>query len=284
MKYQIVRASLFAMALSCVGHAAQAAVLAPVAYSVTDPSKVINFESTPIPPGGVINHNLVYSGIATFGERFDGMGVGAAGSLGQFDALTGDPAAGPLTLAAPTAGKHLFLDSAGDSVKLAGLGQFGSEQVCEKPDDDLPEVCTDVPYADSIGEGAISILFDKNQSMFGFTAYDFDGYGVDGSVVGRIYLRFFGRDGSSIGDLIAIELGDLDDASKGVAFALKDGEMPIYDIAGVSLWNDDPGGLFVDNFIFDVLDDDGGTVSEPGALALAGLSLMAAGLLRRRRR
>lgn len=238
-----------ALTLACAVGTAQAAAINQISYGSVNGVGTIGFDAI---PGGPVLDEVVQIGAAKFGEHFKGQTVG---SSGLFDALSGTPGR-PLSVVSGGVDKNLYLTQGG----LAGLGAAPREG-------DPPELSED-----AIGEGAISILFDGDQSEFGFQLFG-------GNPISKLTLAFFRYDGSLIEQVVLSNLGN-GDASFGFQR-----ERGTKDIAGISIWNEDVGGLIFDGLKFDVItvrQPPGGTVPLPSALLLAGLALSVALGLRRR--
>lgn len=216
-------------------------------FSLTG-TELIDFES--FAGGGAPGTNydgLIDADGATFGERFDGQILGASGNS---DTLSGVPVGG-LNLVAGAAGQNLNIFTRNpDGNVLTGLGNLG------------------FPDFDAIGEGAIAILFDNDQSEFGFQSV--------GGNLGDATFEFWARDGSLIATITPTGLG--------VDFFGFQREGGVQDIAGITIWNTDPAGIGFDDIIFDVPGIDPGRVPEPGTIGLLGLGLFGLGLARRRRK
>lgn len=201
-----------------------------------------------VPPG--TNYNAIFeSNGADFGERFVGQTVGLV--AGFNDSLSGTPS-GALALAVGAAGQNLNIFVNGSSQVLNGLGPTG------------------FPNANSIGEGAFAVLFDFDQSEFGFD--------VVGGNSGTAHVDFFRRDGSLIH---SINLTGVTNQSFG--FSRVGG---VHDIAGISIWNDDNGGIGFDNLRHDVAGVVGppGAVPEPSTYGAFGVLLIAAVMAKRMKR
>jgi len=217
-------------------------------FSLTG-AELIDFES--FAGGGAPGTNydgLIDADGATFGERFVGQTLGASGNS---DTLAGAPSGGGLTLAVGAANQNLnIFTRAPDGNVLTGLGNLG------------------FPDFNAIGEGAIAILFDNDQSEFGFQS-------VGGNLGGATF-EFWARDGSLIATITPVGLG--------VDFFGFQREGGVQDIAGISIWNTDPAGIAFDDIVFDVPGIEPVGVPEPGTIGLLGLGLVGLGIARRRRK
>jgi hypothetical protein len=228
------------LALAFAVSFAQAAPINQVAYASLTGTQLITFDDVAGGAAPGTNYDgILVSGGASFGERFLGQTNTPAG---DFDVLSGSPS-GPLSLVAGEAGRNLNVLVNLDSHVLAGLGPLGW------------------PNFDAIGEGAFAVLFTTDQSEFGFQLVGGDG--------GTATVDFFRRDGSLIEQIV---LRNLTDSFYG--FSREGG---LADIAGISIFNDDLGGIGFDNLKHDV--PTGQAVPEPStvALMLAGLAYLIGG-------
>jgi len=239
-------AAITAGALSFGASQAQAAPINEVLYSSLTVGQTIDFEG--LVGGGAPGTN--YDGVLNFfgvliGERFNGQ---VLGSSGNSDTLSGLPN-GPLSVVVGALNQNLnIFTRAPDGNVLTGLGNLG------------------FPNFNAIGEGAVAILFDNDQSEFGFQSV--------GGDFGDATFEFFRRDGSLIDTLNPAGLG------MGLFGFSRDGG--VRDIAGISMWNTDPAGIAYDNIIFDVAGNQV-AVPEPATVALFGLGLVGLGFARRRK-
>lgn len=158
---------------------------------------------------------------AHFAERFAGQdvsdGTNQSGS-GVHDVVTGTPLPG-LALAAGEATQNLVI---GDTSMVGGTGHAMSG---------LSSVGW--PSFQSIGEGAMAILFDVDQFEMGFTVFGDTG-------PGDLFVEFYGRDGTLLDSITINEVID-----GAYAFRTGDGQSTI---AGVLLTNNEDEGLSFDNF------------------------------------
>jgi len=212
------------------------------AIGVVDPatltvSGVITFnEFTPGTTGAGLNFDgVVEANGATFAERFAGQALSFSG---DFDVLLGPPNS-PLTLQVGAVKQNLniLFWQPSESNVIDGLGP------------------REFPNNDAIGEGAMAALFDADQSELGF-----DIVGANG---GTATVNFFRRDGSLIGT-VSLFL-QISEGNQSFAFRRAGG---VKDIAGLSIHNNDGGGIGYDNFRIDdtpattqVVGSDGGTVT-----------------------
>lgn len=219
-----------------------------VNYASLTGTQLITFDD--VAGGGApgTNYDAIFeSGNTAIGEHFAGQTVGVNG---DFDTLTGAPS-GPLKLTVGAPGQNLNVFTFTNQV-LTGLGPRG------------------FPNFDAIGEGAFAVLFDFDQSEFGFQ--------LVGGNAGNGFVSFFRRNGTLIDSLTIASLAD-----DFYGFSREGG---LHDIAGVSIYNDDLAGVGFDNLKFDVAGviGDPNAVPEPASLALTGLGLLGLGLSRRRQR
>jgi len=208
-----------------------------------------NFEDLGLGNNEQVTFNDVFeSGNTSFGESFAGQTVTQSG---DFDVLSGTPV-GPLNLLAGNASVNVTAvdGGAGDvgNTAIAGSGPLG------------------YPAADAVGEGSIAILFDFDQSEFGFE--------VVGGNGGTATAQFWGRDGSLIDEIVFNLTSEI---FQPYGFVTDDG---LQSVAGVSIFNNDLGGIGFDNFIYDIAgvpgtpgSDDSVSVPEPSSIALLSLGL-----------
>lgn len=178
-----------------------------------DLPRIITFDDTTagFGPGFLIEDLLIMRG-AVFGERFAGQTVTA---IGDHDSITGQ-ATGPLTVLPGAPGQNLSIVHFSGNNVLNGYGVAG------------------FPKRHAQGEGAISFLFDANQSALAFQ--------VRGGEDGGAFVTFFKRDGGVIDTIKLPPPGEF-----AFGFLRVDGTA---DIAGVLLTNTDPQGLALDNIRF----------------------------------
>lgn len=94
---------------------------------------------------------------------------------------------------------------------------------------------TGFPRTDAVGEGALAILFDRDQPALAFD--------IVGGEAGTAFVSFFRRDGTRLHRITLSGLGE-----ETVTF-LRAGHIP--DIAGVVIENADPQGIGIDNLRFE---------------------------------
>lgn len=162
-------------------------------------------------PGHLINDLLVLPGVV-LAERFVGQPLEYNGN---HDTVRG-PATAPLTPLAGVPGQTMSLVMMSGNKVLNGYGKAA------------------FPSRDGQGEGAISVLFDTDQSALAFD--------IRGGEDGHAKVMFLRRDGTVITTLRVRKLREYS-----VGFERKNGTG---DIAGIVVMNDDPQGLALDNLRF----------------------------------
>jgi hypothetical protein len=175
------------------------------------------------------NHDglLSVSG-GTFAERFVSQSLSAAG---DFDVLSDGPTV-PLSLQAGATNQNLstVFDPPSNAVVLAGVSAAGGS--------DVSGAGGGFPAFNAIGEGSIALLFDQDQFELGFS--------ITGANGGTASVDFFRRDGSLL-QTIVLQLANVPDPQ---AYAFRRvGD--VRDIAGISIQNDDPGGIGFVKFLID---------------------------------
>lgn len=203
---------------------AQDVALVPYSELAQSLSELIDFEDFPsqLSPGINKDVPLIFHG-AVLGERFDGQ---AAAPDGLYDRLDGRAAPGLVVMAGDTGQNlsvtHIYFQSN----QLQGLGPAG------------------YPDRDAGGEGAIAIVFEQDQIALGFK--------VSAEIrpdtptpLGRMFVTFHSRDGAVITRLEV----PLDWGRNGYGFARTGAQQ---DIAGITIENRDPGGIAIDDIIFDL--------------------------------
>ncbi len=207
--------SIIALILSVQTAAACEALVCQVSPDALALTQVITFDDQPAGwgPGILVDGVLELPG-AVFGERFAGQNL----SFDQgYDTISG-PALPPLTLMAGEPGQTMSLVRMGGSARTV-LNGFGPAAF---------------PSREGQGEGAISVLFDRDQP-----ALAFDIRGGEGGAAQVMFLR---RDGTVLGAIPVAPVGEF-----AVGFRRNDGTP---DIAGFVLTNSDVQGLAIDNLRF----------------------------------
>lgn len=241
-----IRLAAFAAAALVAGAgAAHASPINVVAYDATGKS-LIDFEDAAASPfPGTVYNGVLASGGATLSERFAGQVLSFAGDN---DVLSGNPT-GPLTLQAGAANQNLDLGTDNGTHNLIPCGPRG----CADPN--------------GYGEGAFAVLFAGGTSYFGFQEFFAD------SPNAVTTLDFFNATGGLIQRVTVGTSGTF-------GFSREGG---VADIAGVSVFTGDAGGLGYDNLLYDG-QAAGGGVPEPASWAMMILGFGLAGAAVRRRR
>lgn len=206
-----VLALVFALApLPALACGAPVCLVNPEGLSLT---RVITFDGTrhSFGPGHHVDDILPLDG-ARFGERFAGQSILRRD---MHDAIGGVPLS-PLTLLPGAKGQNFSIVSFRGNPMINGYGAAG------------------FPKREAQGEGAIAVLFDRDQGALSFA--------LRGGEAGTAAVQFFRRDGSIIGTVPIAPTGEFT-----LGFEREDG---IADIAGFVLTNTDPQGLALDTLRF----------------------------------
>jgi len=236
---------LFATLLLAFGSVAYAAPINLVSYGSLSGAFIVTFDDLPPAgsPGTNFNSTTSSQGVV-FGERFAGQALSFSGAFDVLDAN----ATGALTVIAGAPSQNVsLLTNAGTNV-ITGLGNVG------------------FPSFDAIGEGSLAFLFSSDQSQFGFQLVGGNG--------GDAFVSFFRRNGTLIQ---TVDVANLAEAYYGFS---RDGG--VMDIAGVSVYNNDGGGIGLDNLKHDVASG-APVVPEPASLLLFGTGLVALRAWKKRR-
>lgn len=194
---------------------------------------------------GVIYDEILVSGGVSFAERFQGQTLSFNGDL---DVLSGTPS-GPLMLLPGAAGQNL---SGGSEFGFVGLYPCGFRECAN---------------GDGYGEGAFAILFPDPVSSFGFQATFSD-------VGSAIVVDFFRIDGVLL-DSVTVNISNGGFEIDGFGFTREGG---VKDIAGVSIYTTDPGGLGYSNIRSDLA-----PIPLPAGIWLLGPAIAGLSFTRRRR-
>ena len=205
---------------------AQSQAIEPVPYAdlETELTTRIDFESYPkiLSPGQPLDTIEVFDG-AQFAERFRGQ---LLTQTAGFDDLFALPVS-PLTLQPGQPGQNLavmFIFYMSNQLK--GMAPPG------------------FPAEHAGGEGAVSILFDRDQSALGFRVTSEPAPRDATTPKGQMTVAFYRRDGFLL-DTLQV---DLDWVLGSYGFSRSNGAR---DIAGISITNRDPAGVSIDDVIFD---------------------------------
>lgn len=189
---------------------------------------VADFETLPRRPEPGFNLNALYRSRGLWlGARLDGQ---ETQSIGAHDRLHG-AAIAPLRVRPDANARNLAISyhKGFDSNGLFPLGAAG------------------YPALSARGEGSLAVVFDQDQYGFGFRVHtDYaDPLGIKNTIRGKLNLMIYGRNGGVIGSIsLVVGLGVND-----FGF-VRDGHRS--DIAGFTLTNTDPGGIAIDDIIFEI--------------------------------
>lgn len=200
----------------------------PYARPADQSSGRVTFETVPRQPepGQRFDHAMRLGGL-WMGEHFSGQDL-----VGQdgFDVVSGPPAA-PLALRAgrPRANLSVAFHRGFGSNALFALGPDG------------------FPKHSARGEGAVAVLFDTDQDAIGLRIHsDYpDPLGQRPTSRGHVYLILYTR----TGEVIARHHAQLSLGITEIALRRTGGQP---DIAGMLITNDDPGGIAIDDILYQI--------------------------------
>ncbi len=218
------------LGLSGPARADEPAALVQVTYAelANRASGRVTFETVPQrPEPGLAFDQAMRLGALWLGEHFGGQTLV---DRDGFDAVTGPPAA-PLALRAGQPGANL---------SVAFHRGFGSNALFALG----PKV---FPDRGARGEGAVAVLFDSDQAAIGLRIHtDYpDPLGQRAAVRGHADVILYSRNGKVIArHRTRLSLGITDIALRRVG-----GQS---DIAGILIVNDDPGGIAIDDILYQI--------------------------------
>ncbi len=204
--------------------AEEALVTAPYSVLRQELDAKLDFETLPRrPEPGIPLEAAMREGHAWLGERLAGQQVTGH----PHDTLSGTPRA-PLAIRPGPPGANL---------SVAQHRGFGSNAL-------FPLGPAGFPALEARGEGSVAILFDHGQRALGLRIHSDYAAPLGGaSSPGTLTIAFFRRDGVRIGQIrrqLATGITDL-------GFRRAGG---IADIAAITVTNDDPGGIALDDILY----------------------------------
>jgi hypothetical protein len=185
---------------------------------------IIDFETLPRrPEPGIALEAAMREGHAWLGERLAGQQVLG----GPHDRLLGTPLA-PMAIAPGARGANL---------SVAWHRGFGSNAL-------FPLGPAGFPARAARGEGSVAILFDHGQRALGLRIHsDYAAPLGDAPAPGTLTIAFYRRDGARIGQIRR----QLDTGITELGVRRADG---VADIAAITVTNDDPGGIALDDILY----------------------------------
>ncbi|SMX43445.1 hypothetical protein [Actibacterium lipolyticum] len=223
----MLRAALIVWAALSAPAIAQQIAPADYATLKRELDGIISFETLPQrpEPGMTFDHNVYFKG-AWLGERFQGQVLSF--SPQGHDKLSNRDAETPLRLLPGQANQNqsVAFHNGFASNALFPLGQDGIGKITGR------------------GEGALAILFDHDQAAMGLRVHTHYATPLGNApVLGRLQIAFFTRAG------VLIDAQD-HNLSSGITELGWRRARNIPDIAGVVVTNTDPGGVAIDDIIF----------------------------------
>jgi hypothetical protein len=256
MKTSLTTTALFVSVVAATSSVHAAITQINYASFVADESEGFDAYSA---SSSIVNSDAIYShNRMSFGKYFSGQQLAVETAVianygnQSWDRLDGN-ASGPLTLMAGAANKNLGF--------TGYLGQGGIISTGG------PTIGTTNYGSGGFGCGSIAVMFDADVAACGLK--------IVGQNGGTANFSFFRRDGSLIGSTSVVLAGDVINMGPTEAFGFQSGT-GASEIAGFSMWNTDPAGIGMDDFVFG-----GAAVPAPGAIVALGLAGLAGGRRRR---
>lgn len=186
---------------------------------------VVRFDTLPPrdEPGYSFDHGFAFPG-GRIGTAFQGQIPGAEG---PFDRLEGQPF-GPLALLTGPEGRGL---------SIAHHRGFGSMAL-------FPLGPAGFPALDARGEGSIAVLFDEDVCAVGLLVHtDYERPLGPSPAPGSVTLTAYARDGALLGRIVL-------QPGPGLSSHAAQAPGGMARIAGLTVENDDPGGIALDDLVF----------------------------------